>query len=292
VTVPPPISATRLVTEWTVDPVPLVLTLAAAVLYAGGVRRLRRRGRDWSAARSTAFGAGLALILVATQSGLARYDTVLFSAHVAQHLLLAMVAPVLLALGAPVTLALQAAHRPTQQNLIRLLDHPVVRRLTHPVTAWLLFGVTLFALYFTALYELSLRNGVVHGFVHLHFLVTGCLFAWAVVGLDPGWRSGPLTYPARVLLVLLVVPFHAVLGIALLSSDTVLAADWYAELGRTWGASPLADQRTGAGLLWAVGDLLGVLLAGVVLYQWMQAEEREARRLDRAASITSVPGDT
>ena len=283
-TVPPPISASRLVTDWTLDPVPLCVSIVAGVLYGIGVRRLRQRGRTWPAARTVAFGAGLAVILVATQSGLARYDTVLFSAHVVQHLLLAMAAPVLLALGAPMTLALQAAHRPTQQNLIRLLDQPVVRGLTHPVTAWLLFGTTLFVLYFTALYELSLRNAVVHGLVHVHFLLSGCLFAWAVVGLDPGWRSGSLTYPARVLLVLLMVPFHAVLGIALLGSESVLAGEWYTALDRTWGASPLADQRTGAGLLWGIGDLTAVVLAGVVLYQWMQADEREARRLDRAAS--------
>ena len=64
-------------------------------------------------------------------------------------------------------------------------------------------------LYLTPLYELSLRNGVVHSWVHLHLLVVGCLFAEAVIGLDPGWgrtRAGrQLAYPVRLLLVVLLV---------------------------------------------------------------------------------------
>jgi putative copper resistance protein D len=286
VTVPPPLSVTRLLTEWSLDPVPFALAVISGWLYVSGVRRLAARGRAWRVSRSLAFGAGLATLLVATQSGLAAYDTVLFSAHAVQHLLLGMVAPLLLVLGAPMTLALQAAHRPTQRWLIGVFKHPVIRLLTHPITAWLLFGTSMFGLYLTGLYELSLRNGVFHAWVHLHFVVVGALFAEAVIGVDPGWwgarRSNPLGYPARLLLVVLLVPFHAVLGLALLSTDHAVAADWYVGVGRTWGTSPLTDQRTGAAIMWGIGDLLGVLLAGIVLYQWMRADERQARRLDAA----------
>ncbi len=297
-TVPPPVSVAEVTTAWSLDPVPLALTLVAGGLYLAGVRRLAARGRAWPPSRSASFAAGLAVLVGATQSGLAAYDTVLFSAHAVQHLLLGMVAPLLLVLGAPVTLAIQAAHRPTQRWLVGLFRHPVVRFVTHPVTAWLLFGTTMVGLYVTGLYELSLRNGVVHGWVHLHFVVVGCLFAEAVIGLDPGWRSSrqvaggaDLSHPARLLLVLLLVPFHAVLGLALLSTDQAIAADWYLGLGRTWGASPLSDQRTGAALMWGVGDLVGVVLAGIVLYQWMRADERQARRLDAADDAARLAAD-
>lgn len=122
----------------------------------------------------------------------------------------------------------------------------------------------------------------------------GCLFAEAVIGLDPGWgrtRAGrQLAYPVRLLLVVLLVPFHAVLGLALLSAGEPVAADWYLGLGRTWGASPLADQRTGAGLMWGVGDVIGVVLVALVAHQWMRADEREARRVDarRAAGLLTT----
>lgn len=293
---PPPLTIARVLTDWSIDPVPLVLSLVAGAFYVAGVRRLAARGRAWRRSRSVAFAAGLAVLLVATQSGLAAYDTVLFSAHAVQHLLLGMIGPILLVLGAPFTLALQAVHRPTQRWLIGLFKHRAVRVLTHPVTAWLLFGSTMFVLYVTGLYELSLRNGIVHSWVHLHFVVVGCLFAEAVIGLDPAWTSRlgarQLAYPARLLLVLLLVPFHAVLGLALLSADQPIAADWFLSLGRTWGASPLSDQRTGAAIMWGVGDLIGVVLTGIVLYQWMRADERQARRLDAADDAARLAAAT
>ena len=83
--------------------------------------RLAARGRSWPRARSVSFAAGLVVIVLATQSGIARYDRVLFSLHVAQHLLLGMVAPLLLVLGAPITLALQAGRRTTQTRVLRFL---------------------------------------------------------------------------------------------------------------------------------------------------------------------------
>ena len=276
----PPVSLRSLVLEWSLDPGAAVLVVLAAGLYIAGVRRLAGRGRRWPAARSVPFAAGLGVVVVATQSGLAGYDTVLFSAHVVQHVLLGMAAPVLLALGAPVTLALQASSRPTQTALLRLVHGGPIAVLTHPLVAWLLFGGTLFALYFTPLFEASLRNDLVHAAVHVHFLAAGCLFVWPLVGTDPvRWR---LPHGARALLLFLTVPFHAVAGLAILTTGDLLAGGFYAEHAPAWAASALTDQRTGAGLLWAVGDLLGLPVAGVVLAQWWSHEERVAARADRA----------
>jgi putative membrane protein len=276
---PPQPSWDVLVTGWHVDLL-LPVVAAAGAAYAVGVRRLARRGRAWPRGRSVTFAAGLAAILVATQSGLADYDRVLFSLHVAQHLLLGMVAPLLLALGAPVTLALQASNRGAQRQILRALHTVPVRVLTHPVIAWLLFGGSLVVLYFTSLYELSLRHEWVHALVHAHFLLAGSLFMAQVVGLDPIPHA--LGYAARLLYVLVALPFHAFLGVAILTSDRVLAAGWYDEVVRRWGASPLADQRTGAGLLWMVGEVFGVAATLLVVRRWMTHDERAAARHDRA----------
>jgi cytochrome c oxidase assembly factor CtaG len=190
-----------------------------------------------------------------------------------------MVAPLLLVLGAPVTLALQACHRPTQRRLLRTLHSRPLRILTHPAVVWVLFGGTLVALYFTGLYELSLRNEAVHALVHVHFVVVGFLFMGYVVGID-SFAFG-FGYGARLLYVLVLLPFHAFIGVALLGSDQVLASGWYSQVVRTWGASALDDQRLGAGILWGAGELVGVVALAIVLYQWMRHEEREGARLDR-----------
>lgn len=259
---------------WALDPGAGLLVVVAAALYVAGVRRLARRGRHWSAARTAAFVAGLAVMVVATQSGLAAGEATRFSLHTVQHVLLGMVAPALFALGAPVTLALQASSRAGQTALLGVLHSRALTVLTHPVAAWVVFGGSLVALYFSPVFELSLRNEAVHAAVHLQFVAAGGLFCWTAVGTDPGrWR---MPHGARLLFVVLAVPVHAVIGLALMGSVEVLAASVY-------GAGPeaLADQRLGAGILWATGDLFGVVLAGVVLAQWMGHEERVARRNDR-----------
>lgn len=264
--------------EWSLDPLFAFMVLAGA-LYLTGVRRLLARGRQWPVGRSLAFGTGLVLIGFATQSGFAQYDRVLFSWHVAQHLLLGMVAPLLLVLGAPVTLALQASHRTAQARGLRVLRSRPVALVTHPLVVWIAFGGTLVVLYFTGLYELSLRNGWVHGLLHVHFVVIGCLFMAYVIGIDPLPRA--LGYGARLLFVAVVLPFHAFLGVVLLGRPTVIAADWYAQVSRPWVSSALNDQKLGAGMLWAFGELFGLIALGIVLYQWMRHEEVVAARLDR-----------
>jgi putative copper resistance protein D len=272
-------------TPWTLvvpaglDLAALVLVAATVTAYIVGVRRLARRGRRWSPARAAAFVSGAAFVVIATQTGIARYDTTLFSIHVLQHVLLAMVAPVLFALGAPVTLALQASHPPTKLVLRRALDSRPAAVLTNPVVATALFVFTLPLVYFTPIYEWSLRYGAVHAWLHIHFVVVGVLFAEAIIGLD--LHRHIVSHPARLGLVLSTVPLHAFLGVALLSSTTVIAGRWYAGVGRQWGPSPLSDQRAGAGILWGAGELFGLVLGAVVLARWMAHSEREARRHDR-----------
>ncbi|MDQ6910941.1 MAG: cytochrome c oxidase assembly protein, partial [Actinomycetota bacterium] len=176
---------------------------------------------------------------------------------------------------APVTLALQAGSRTTQRRILRVLHRRPVAVLTHPVVVLALFGGTLFVLYFTGLYDLSLRNRPVHELVHLHFLVVGLLFFWMVVGVD--LVRGRLPYGACLLCVMATVPMHAFLGIALLSASTPLFS------GHT-----LADQRAGAGILWVVGDLVTLVVGGIVLAQWMSHEERVAEREDRRADAAEA----
>jgi putative membrane protein len=283
----PPLTWRSFVLDWHLDPAPVTLIVVAGGLYLGGVRRLRARAiapTAWPAGRSTSFGLGLAVLAYATCSGVGRYDTVLLSVHALQHLLLGMLGPFLLVLGAPMTLALQASRRPTQVVLLRIVHHPVVTTLTHPLVAWTLFAGTLFAYYFSPLLDLSLRNPSVHALVHLHFVVVGMLFWWPAVGIDPARR--PLPNPARLLYVLVGIPLHAFLGLAILSSTAhPLGATEYAKVPRDWGASLVTDQRTAAGIMWASSELLGAVAAGVVAVRWVREERRRDARYDRQVGV-------
>lgn len=178
----PPLTPARLVTEADLANWLTVALVLVAAGYLYGVLRLRRRGDRWPAARTLAFlGPGLGGIAAVTVSGLEAYDTALLSAHMVQHMVLAMVAPIFLALGAPVTLALRTLPRRGRRSLLWVLHSRPVRVLTFPLVAFAVFVANPFVLYFTDLYRLSLSNGLVHEWVHVHFVLTGCLFFWPLI---------------------------------------------------------------------------------------------------------------
>jgi cytochrome c oxidase assembly factor CtaG len=283
----------RVLLGWSLDPLPSVLLVAAGVLYLAARRRLVAGGVAWPVQRTACFLGGLGALALALLSPIEAYDTVLFSVHVAQHMLLTMVAAPLLALGAPITLALRATRGRARRRMVAVLHSPPVRVLGHPLVAWVLFTVSLYGLYFSPLFDLSLRNRLVHDLVHLHFLAAGLLFWWPVVGIDPTrWR---LPHIARLLFVFLMVPFHAFLGVAIMNSGRLLAPS-LATFRRSWGPTPLADQQAGGAILWGAGDLVALGAVLGILVAWASYDQnvvavREDRRLarERAARPAQDP---
>ena len=277
--------------------VPVLAVLLAAGLYLLGVRRLTARGDAWPVGRTLSFLVlGLGTVALATSSGVAAYDSSLFAAHMVQHMLLTMVAPVFLALGAPVTLALRTLPRRPRSALLGVLHNRVVGWLTFPLIPWALFVASPFALYFTGMYDATLASPLLHELLHVHFLLVGCLFFWPLLGIDPVPGRAPFAF--RLLMVGTTLPFHAFLGVAIMSvtsgGEGLLAVDHY--LGLHPLEQVVYQQQLGGGLLWAAGDLVGLLFLTGLLAQWMRASEREAaredRRLDRldaAAARTDVP---
>jgi len=268
----------RILLGWSFDPLVAVPLLVAAALYVQSWRRIRARGQRWPTQRLVCFLCGLGAIALALQSPLEAYDTVLFSVHVSQHLLLTMAAAPLLVLGAPITMLLMTVPARTRKRVVRVVHSRPIQVLSHPLVAWLLFTMTLYALYFSPLFELTLRNPLVHDLVHLHFIAVGLLFWWPVVGIDPTrWR---LHHLARVMFVFLMVPFHAFLGVAIMGSGHLLAPA-LGQFVRDWGPSPLADQQAGGAIMWGVGDVVSVVAVIAIIAAWAQHEEKVAAREDR-----------
>ncbi len=273
---------------------PAVLPTVGLVLVAGlylyAVSRLRARGDAWPVGRTVAFvGLGLGTVAVALLSGLAAYDTTLFGVHMVQHMMLAMVAPVFLALGAPVTLALRTLGPRPRAALLGLLHSRFAKVVSFPAVPWVLFVGSPFALYFSGWYAATLDSPLLHDLLHVHFLVAGCLFFWPIIGVDP--VPGRVSHPFRILMLFASMPFHAFLGIAIMSvgedGKGLLAAEHYLPLlGR---ADAVFQQQVGGGLIWSSGDLVGLLFIFVAAAQWMKASEREAvredRRLDRLDAV-------
>ncbi|MEV6815787.1 cytochrome c oxidase assembly protein [Micromonospora sp. NPDC051296] len=276
---PPPFSVTAVFTEARLDSWLAVGLVLAAGLYLYGVHRLRVRGDRWPVARTIFFlGPGLGGIASVTVSGLHAYDTALLSVHMVQHMALSMVSPIFLALGAPVTLALRTLPTGPRKRLLAVVHSRIARIYTFPLVAFAIFVVNPFALYFTDLYRYTLEHAWAHELVHAHFIMTGCVFFWPLLGLDP--LPGRWPYPGRALLMLLSVPFHTVLGLTIMQSTTLFGGDWYPSLGLSW-ADPWEDQVLAGGILWAGGEFVSVTMLAVLVVQWMRHAEREARRIDR-----------
>lgn len=271
----PPVRLHQLLFAWQTDPLDLAsvgILVLVAVAYLWGVRRQTQRGRHWPAARTASFLGGLLLVVVAVDSGVASYDDSVFFMHVIQHLLLMSAAPPLLALGAPMTLWLQAMPRRGKSVLLAVLHSKIVSFLTHPAVAFTVGMGTMYLYFLTPLYAISERHPLFHDYTHLHFLLAGCLYWWPIVGLDPMPRR--LSYPARLAMLGLAIPFNAFLGVAIMNMSHSIDP----------AIHTLSDTHTGGAILWGFGELFTILGLAAVFVQWAGAEERLARRADRAAS--------
>jgi putative copper resistance protein D len=268
-------------TEWTLDPFLFLGTVWVTGLYLWGVWTLHERGDRWPAGRTAAFLGGMAWFVVATQSGLAAYDTALLSVHMVQHMVLAMVVPVFLALGAPVTLALRTLPRTPRGLLLSVLHSRVAKVLTFPPLTFTLYVVSPWALYFSGWYAASLHSPYVHELMHVHLVLVGSLFFWPLLGVDP--LPGRVAYPFRVLMVVLTLPFHAFLGVTIMQQTGLIGGSWYPDLHQVlpWLPDAAADQRLAGGILWGSGDLIGLLFFAVLFVQWVRSSMREAVREDR-----------
>ena len=282
------------------DPLPdmfLLAVVAAGILaYLAGVRRMRRAGHPWPAGRTASWVGGLLLLAAITGLGVARYAYVLFSAHMVQHMVLSMAVPILLVGGAPVTLALRALRRPSDPQvrgarewLLLLLHSRLMRLLSHPLVALGVYVVSLYGLYLSDLLGTLMRYHLGHLAMLVHFVLAGYLLFWVLIGADPGRRR---VHPAMLTVVhFLAMVAHAFFGFVLLQSTTIIGLDWYAAVHPPWAGSLPDDQRLGAGLAWAFGELPAAVVVLVLVRQWIRSDEREQARVDRAADRAEAAGE-
>jgi cytochrome c oxidase assembly factor CtaG len=269
--------------EWSVEPLVALPLVVFAVVWRTAVQRVNRAHptNPVPRLRSVAFYGGLAAIAVALMSGIERYDTVLFSVHMVQHILLTLVAAPLLALSGPITLLLRlAASDVRKRRILPILHSRIVRAVSFPVVAWVLFAGVMWGTHFSPVFDAALENPLVHDLEHVVYLTAAVLFWWPAVGVDPSpWR---MSHPVRALYVFLQMPQNTFLAVAVLGASAPLYRH-YATLVRDWGPTPLSDQQTAGGIMWLVGDaiFLGAIL--LLVAAWMRHEERMTAQSDRRA---------
>lgn len=287
-----PPTVARILFDWRFDLIFGTAAIVLAALYVAGLVRLRRRGDRWPPGRTVSWLLGCLALLFVTSSGIGRYMPAMFSMHMVVHMCLSMLVPILLALGAPVTLALRglpAAGRSSghqdppgmREWLLAGLHSRFSRFLTNPVVATVLFVAGFYGLYLSNLFDITASSHAGHLAMNLHFLLSGYLFYWVVIGVDPTPR--PIPPLAKVAVVFASLPLHAFFGVVLMGTKKVLGADYYRSLGLSWHTDLLGDQRLGGGIAWSAGEFPLVIVMLALLVQWARSDRRTAKRLDRAA---------
>jgi putative membrane protein len=278
---PDPPSPLNLAFGWTFEPAVVVPLVAAVLGWIWMVRRIDRLhpANPVPRRRSAAFLGGLAIIAIALMSGIASYDTTLFSVHMVQHLLLTLVAAPLIVLGAPITTLLRVATPNVRRTVILPVLHSrVLKALSFPVVAWLLFAGVMWGTHFSPIFDRSLEDPLVHDLEHALYIGAALLFWWPAVGLDPSpWR---MPHPVRAMYVFLQMPQNTFLAVTILNSSVPLYHH-YATLIRTWGPTVLEDQQMAGGLMWICGDILFLTAMGAIIAGWMLHEKRQEAVVDR-----------
>jgi putative copper resistance protein D len=225
-----------------------------AVLYLLGVRRVP----GWPRGRTVMWLLGCVVVLVATSWGVP--GTV--SALVANHVLLAVVAPVLLVLGGPVTLALRGLPKSRRTRLVAMVRSRAYRGLTQPAVVFVSLLGPFYLLYVFGTVGVVLGSHWPHLVLEAVALVAGYAFFWTVIGVDPGVRRLP--HAGRVGLMTALL-----LGVGYLA---VVVGN--------------ADSLAGS-TVWALGELPVLVLVMVTVAQWARADERAAARADTEPDLSA-----
>jgi cytochrome c oxidase assembly factor CtaG len=274
---PPELTVARVFTSWTLDVPVLAAVLLAGALYLTGVRRIRRTGGRWPTGAVAAFGGGLGVLVIATMSFLGVYQGVLFYVRAVQTVLLLLAAPLFLALGRPLSLAIASWPRAGRRVEALVASRPA-RLLTFPAITALAVVLVGFVLYFTPWYEAGLRSDLVRELTYLALLAPGWVFFWTLLRVDPVPRAYP--YLVALWVTGVEVVGDAVLGLAIMADQNLIAGSYYRALGRPWGPGLRADQVIGGGALWLLGDLIGLPFLAAMLIQMVREDDREARVVD------------
>jgi len=242
------------------------------------VRRLYRvsgAGRRALLWRTLAYDAGILVCALALLSPLDHASDVLFSAHMAQHELLMVVAAPLIALARPMAPALWALPRRWRVRAGRTLQRPAPVRawhvLTSPVVALVLHALVRWLWHLPAVFDAALADERIHAVQHLSFFLTAVLFWWALIH----GRYGRVGYGVAVAFVFLTVIHSGLLAAILAFADHPLYAP-HATATAAWGVDALVDQERAGLLMWIPVGVIMMAIGLALFAAWLGHTSRRA----------------
>jgi cytochrome c oxidase assembly factor CtaG/cytochrome c2 len=252
------------------------------VVYILGLRRLWKSDAGHQTIprwRAAAFFAGWIAAGVSLLGPLDRWSDILFSAHMAQHEILMLLAAPLMVLGRPYIAMLWAL--PSRNTVAAIARLPIWERITGPLFVLVLHAVVLWMWHVPFLFEAALQREWVHVVQHLGFFITAALFWWALLH----GRYGKLGYGIGVLYVFATAMHTQILGALL----TFGSRTWYpTHAARTAaaGLNPIDDQQFAGILMWIPFGVVFLFIVLALFAAWLGEAER------RVAFTTAARGKT
>lgn len=263
---------------WNWDPAILVTLALALAGYLTGMWRIPSTVRPqlFGTARCLSFITGIATLFIVLISPLDGLDDQLFSAHMAQHMVLMMVAPPLLVFGRPALAWLWAFPLPARRLMGRMWVKAGLRHLLHkigtPAVIWILCSAALWFWHLPAPFAWSLASDPIHALEHICFFGTSLLF-WALV-LEPLAKRRS-SYGTTIIFVVTFGVQMGLLGALLTFAGHPLYAA-YLQTTERWGLSPLEDQQLGGLSMWIPAGLIHLTTLGVLVAAWMREDENSS----------------
>jgi cytochrome c oxidase assembly factor CtaG len=275
---PPKLTLATAFTQWRADVPMLVLILALAAWYLVSARKVSREGGRWGSGRTFAFIAlGLGFWVIATMAWPGVYESVLFYARATQTVLLVLVVPLFLAMGKPLTL-LAEAYPKAGRRVERAVRSRAAKVVTFPAISTFLLVAVPMSMYFTSWYTAVFASGTVRELTYLILMVPGYVFFWTLLRVDPVPKEYP--YGVGMWITAAEVVGDAFFGIAIIADQTMLGAAHYHAAGYPYGPSLATAQVIGGGIIWILGDFVGLPFLAVQLIQMMRADKQEAAEID------------
>lgn len=279
---PGPLTWDALVQTWQLDPVSAAVLVMVAGTYAWCRRSAHGGTRSVGPAQAGCFGVGIVLWALATVSAIGSYAYFLFWMRALQVLLLLYVVPFFLAQGKPITVLRDAVG---PGGIDRLLATRWARVLVHPLTTSLAMLATPWLLYLTPWYTAALENEWIGAPTRIVLLVIGFGYFYARLQADPV----PRKYPQLISLLISVAETlgDGVLGLVIWQGSLIAAA-YYSALHRSWGPDLRLDQTIGAGVLWILGDVVGLPFVLLLMRALSRDERAQAVEVDAELDRTEA----
>jgi putative membrane protein len=259
---------------WSAEPVPLLAAAAGVLLYERGARHLAATApeRAPSRAQKACVAAGVSVILIALLSPLDGLALRLQWVHMLQHVLLLVVAPPLVVLARPWETT-SAAFGPRLRRVLSAPQRALTtrgRNIMAATTAVTAFVSVMWLWHIPALYNLTLRDDIVHNVEHTAFFAVGLLFWTAALPRRVG--AGPsLGLIGRAVVVLGGLLGSWMLAVFIGYAPTVLYS--YSGSG---GLTAIADQQLAAGVMWVPGSLPFVIALVALGAFWFENDAQAA----------------